>query len=87
MKKIVAFMLILAFLNLPVASSLRAGEVQKKPLQMEEMVDLAREQVQDFQETRTTEAGVANGYGILTLALAIGVGYLIYEEVQDRDDD
>lgn len=87
MKKIVASLLILAFLNLPVANYLRAGEVQKKPLQIEEMVDLAREQVKDYEETKNTEAGIANGYGILTLALAVGVGYLIYNEVQDDDDD
>ncbi len=87
MKKIVAFLLILACLNLPVANYLHAGEVQKKPLQLEEMVELAQEQVQDYEETRNTEAGIANGYGILTLALAIGVGYLIYDQVNDDDDD
>ncbi|MCB1232538.1 MAG: hypothetical protein KDN19_19985 [Verrucomicrobiae bacterium] len=87
MKKIVAFLLILACLNLPVANYLRAGEVQKKPLKFDEMVELAKEQVQDYAETRDTEAGIANGYGLLTLALAIGVGYLVYDQVNNNDED
>lgn len=87
MKKIVAFLLILACLNLPVASYLQAGEVQKKPLQFDEMVALSQEQIQDYEETRNTEAGIANGYGLLTLALAVAVGYLVYEQVNDDDDD
>ena len=87
MKKLVTLLLILAFVHLPVAGYLRAAEVQKKPLNLEEMVGLAREQVKDYEETKTTEAGIANGYGILTLALAIAVGYLVYEQIQDKDDD
>lgn len=86
MKKIVAFLLILACLNLPVAGYLHAGEVQKKPLKFEEMVALSQEQVQDYEETRDTEAGIANGYGILTLALAVAVGYLVYDQINDDDD-
>jgi hypothetical protein len=87
MKKIVTLLLILACLHLPVAGYLRAAEVQKKPLQLEEMVVLAREQVQDYEETKNTEAGIANGYGLLTLALAIAVGYLVYEQIEDKDNE
>jgi len=87
MKKLVTLLLILAFVHLPVSGYLRAAEVQKKPLNLEEMVGLAREQVKDFEETKNTEAGIANGYGILTLALVIAVGYVVYEQIQDRDDD
>lgn len=83
MKHVLTILLLLAMLHLPVAGHLRAGEIQKQPLQLEEMVELTREQMQDFAETRETEAGIANGYGILTLALAIAVGVLIYNEVND----
>ena len=87
MKKIVTLLLIVACLHLPVAGYVRAAEVQKKPLQFDEMVDLAREQVKDYEETKNTEAGIANGYGLLTVALAVAVGYLIYEQIEDEDEN
>lgn len=83
MKNFVTFFLLLALFNLPMAGMLHAGEVKKKPLQLKEMVELAREQDKDYEETRKTEAGIANGYGILTLALAAAVGYVVYQQVND----
>ena len=83
MKKFIASLLILACLNLPMAGTLHAGEVQKKPLKTEEMVELAREQVKDYQETRNTEAGMKDGYGLLTIALVGVVAYVIVEQAND----
>ena len=83
MKKFIASLLTLACLNLPMAGTLHAGEVQKKPLKTEEMVELAREQVKDYQETRNTEAGMKDGYGLLTIALVGVVTYVIIEQAND----
>jgi hypothetical protein len=87
MKKLFTLFLMAACLHLPVAAHLRAGEIKKKPLNLDEMVVLAREQVKDYEETKNTEAGIANGYGLLTLALAIAAGYLISEQLSDDDDN
>ena len=85
MKHFVSFFTILAVLNLSFANFSIGGEVEKKPLKLEEMVVLAQEEARDFEETRETEAGVQNGYGMLALALAIGVGYLVYDQIENRD--
>ena len=83
MKKLIASLLILACLNLSTAGMLSAGEVQKKPLKAEEMAELAQEQVKDYQETRHTQAGMKDGYGILTIALVGVVAYVIVEQAND----
>jgi len=83
MKKFTTFFLFLALTNLPMAGYLRAGEVKKKPLQLEEMVELAREQDKDYEETRNIEAGIANGYGIMTLALAAVVVFVVSEQLSN----
>lgn len=76
----------MALLNLSLLQYSTAGEVQKKPLDIDEMVSLTKEQAVDFGATQEVEAGIQNGYGLLTLAFAIGVGYLISREL-DKDDD
>ena len=86
MKVFVTVLSTLAFLNLTALEYGTAGEVQKKPLGIEEMVSLTKEQAVDFGDTQEVEAGLTNGYGLLTLAFAIGVGYLISTEL-DKDDD
>ena len=85
MKQFVSILTLFALLNLSVANYSFAGEVEKKPLKLEEMVVLAQEEAQDFEATRKTEAGIQDGYGILALALAIGVGYLVYDQIENDD--
>ena len=87
MKTFVAILSLFALMNLTVAKYATAGEVAKKPLNLQEMVELNNEQAQDFEAVKDTEAGIANGYGLFTLALAIGVGYLVYDEIQNEDED
>ena len=84
MKHVVTTLLVLAFLNLSFATYATGGEVEKRPLNLEEMVVLTQEQREDYEETRKTEAGLANGYGILSLAVAAAVTYFVYDEVQDQ---
>jgi hypothetical protein len=86
MKVFVTALSLFAFLNLTLLEYSTAGEVQKKPLDISEMVSLTKEQAVDFGEMQEVEAGLANGYGLLTLAFAIGVGYLISKEL-DKDDE
>lgn len=83
MKKFIASLLILACLNLSTGGFLHAGEVQRKPLKVEEMVELAQEQANDYEETKETEAGMKNGYGLLTIALVGVVTYVIIEQAND----
>jgi hypothetical protein len=85
MKNFFTVICLLAFLNLTFAKFSFAGEVEKKPLNLQEMVVLNQEQAQDFQQTRETEAGMQNGYGILTLAMAVVIGYLVYDQIQEED--
>ena len=85
MKVFVTALSLLAFLNLSLLEYSTAGEVQKKPLDISEMVSLTKEQAADFGQTQEVEAGLANGYGLLTLAFAGAVTWLIVDEI-NRDD-
>lgn len=83
MKKLLALILAVAVLGLNVAP---AGEVKKKPLKVEQAVELEERQEKDREQVKDTEAGIKNGYGILNMALIIGVGYLIYDRIENNDD-
>lgn len=83
MKHFVSILTLFAILNLSFANFTLGGEVEKKPLKLEEMVVLAQEEARDFEKTRDTEAGLQDGYGILSLALVAVVAYVIIDQVQD----
>lgn len=83
MKQIFSIFLVLAMLNLSFANFSFGREVEKKPLKLEEMVELAKEQAKDYQETRETDAGLQDGYGILALAMAAAIGYFVYDQIQN----
>lgn len=85
MKQFFSVFLVLAMLNLSFANFSFGGEVEKKPLQLEEMIELAKEQANDYQETRETDAGLKDGYGVLALAMAAAIGYFVYDQIQDDD--
>jgi len=83
MKKIFTFFALVAVANLSLASHSLAGEVKKQPLQLEEKVELTKQEAQDHPEVQHIAAGVTSGYGIIQLAAALGVGYLAYEQLND----
>ncbi len=87
MKIIVSFLSIFALFALTVAPYAQGGEVKKQPLKMDEAVELYQEQAQDFKEVKDTEAGMQNGYGLLGLGLAVLVGYIVADQIDDNDDD
>ncbi|MGB3120000.1 MAG: hypothetical protein WBE58_14360 [Verrucomicrobiales bacterium] len=82
MKKLVALTLAVAVLGMNVA---QAGEVKKKPLKVQQAVELQQKQDKDYEEVKTTEAGIKNGYGLMNMALIIGVGYLVYDRIENND--
>jgi hypothetical protein len=83
MKHFVSILTLFAILNLSFANFSLGGEVEKKPLKLEEMFVLAQEEVQDFEKTRDTEAGLNDGYGILALALIGVVTWVIVDQVNE----
>jgi len=85
MKKIFTFFALVAVANLSLASYSIGGEVKKQPLQLEEKVELTKQEAQDHPEVQHIAAGVTSGYGIIQLAAALGVGYLAYEQLTDDD--
>ncbi len=87
MKLLITIFSIFAFMNLSVAQFCFGAEAQKKPLQLNEMAALNQQQAADQEELQGTTAGLANGYGLLTLLLVAGVAYLIYDNLEDDDKD
>ena len=83
MKKFFTFFALAAVANLSLASYSIGGEVKKQPLQLEEKVELTKQEAQDHPEVQHIAAGVTSGYGIIQLAAALGVGYLAYEQLTD----
>lgn len=83
MKKVFTFFALVAVANLSLASYSIGGEVKKQPLQLEEKIELTKQEAKDHPEVKHIAAGVTSGYGIIQLAAAIGVGYLVYEQVND----
>jgi len=82
MKHFVTLLVIVTLLNLGVAGYAVAGPVEKQPLQIQEMVALQEKQAADHKDIEDIEAGIKDGYGILILLLVVGVGYLVYDQVQ-----
>lgn len=87
MKHIVTILALVALVNFTIAPYSVAGEVKRQPLQMQEMVELKIEEANDFDIVEETEAGIQNGYGIFALALAVAVGYVVSEQINDDDED
>ena len=86
MKHFVTLLAMVTLLNLSVAGYGIAGTVKKQPLQAQEMVALQVTKAADYQDIEDIEAGIKDGYGILILLLVVGVGYLIYQQVNDDDE-
>ncbi len=87
MKHFVTLLAIATLLNLSVAGYSVAGPVKKQPLQVQELVALQEKQATDHQDIEGIEAGIKDGYGILIILLIVGVGYLIYDQINEDDDN
>jgi hypothetical protein len=85
MKKFFAILALVALANVNLATLSIGGENKKQPLQMEEKVELAKQEAKDHPEVRYITAGVTSGYGIVQLAAMVGAGYLAYDQFTDDD--
>ena len=85
MKKIFAILALVALANFNLATLSIGGENKKQPLQLEEKVELTKQEAKDHPELRYVAAGVTSGYGIIQLAAIVGAGYIAYEQLTDDD--
>ena len=85
MKKFFAILALIALANFNLATLSIGGENKKQPLQLEEKVELTKQEAKDHPEVRYVTAGVTSGYGIIQLAAIVGVGYLAYDQLTDDD--
>lgn len=83
MKKFFTFFVLVTLANLSLASYSIGGEIKKQPLQLEEKIELTKQEAEDHPEVQHIAAGVASGYGIIQLAAILGVGYLVYDQLKD----
>jgi hypothetical protein len=83
MKKFFAILALVALTNFNLATLSIGGENKKQPLQIEQKVELTKQEAEDHPEVRYVTAGVTSGYGIIQLAALVGVGYLAYEQITD----
>lgn len=76
---------LVAIASLVLTPLANGGEVKKKPLKIEQAVQLFEEQKEDIKDLKLTEAGRRRGSGLLGLAAAAAAGYYLYENL-DEDD-
>lgn len=81
MKKFFATLALVALANFNFTSLSVAGENKKQPLQLEEKIELVKQEAEDHPEVRYIAAGLTNGYGIIQLAAIVGAGYLAYDQI------
>jgi len=86
MKHVVTILALVALVNFTIAPYSVGGEVKRQPLQMQEMVELKQLEAEAFDVVEETEAGIANGYGLFTVALAVAVGYVVANQIDDDED-
>ena len=85
MKKFFAIFALVALANFNFTALSIGGENKKQPLQLEEKVELTKQEAKDHPEVRYVTAGVTSGYGIIQLAALVGAGYLAYDQFTDDD--
>ena len=85
MKKIFAILALIALANFNFTTLSIGGENKKQPLQLEEKMELTKQEAKDHPEVCYVVAGITNGYGIIVLAAVAGVGYIVYDQISDDD--
>ena len=85
MKKFFAILALAALANFNLTTLSIGGENKKQPLQLEEKVELTKQEAEDHPEVRYVAAGVTSGYGIIQLAAIVGAGYLAYDQIEGDD--
>jgi hypothetical protein len=83
MKKIFAILALIALANFNFTALSIGGENKKQPLQLEEKVELTKQEAKDHPEVRYVVGGITNGYGIIMLAAIVGAGYLAFDQIND----
>ncbi len=81
MKKFFAILALVALATFNFTASSIGGENKKQPLQLEEKLELTKQEAKDHPEVRYVVAGLTNGYGIIQLAAIAGAGYLAYDQI------
>jgi hypothetical protein len=82
MKHFFKVLLVIALANVALGTVSYGGEVKKQPLKMEEKQELSEEEAKDHPDVRHVAAGLTSGYGIIQLAAAVGIGYLVYDQIE-----
>ena len=84
-KSIVAFLLVIA-MAVVTAPSASADTIKKTPLQADEILELASQEVASAEDIEDVDAGIFGMVNsLLGLAVTAGLAYLIWKNLDDDD--